>query len=227
MESFLTVRLDQDGITKATYNRHLAALKTVFKMAVRWGLLAHNPAQPIRTLREEPTIPRALSDAEVVGLLAHLPEHARVVAIVALDSGRRRSELFGLQWTDVDFERQQITVTHSKNGTFRVIPMTQRVYETLQEQRQKGVIPYVLPSKAEGGKGQDIREALDGAGKRSGIGHVTQHQLRHTFASRLRDKGVPLDRIKELLGHKTMVMTLRYAQANPVQLREAIEALQG
>ena len=105
--------------------------------------------------------------------------------------------------------------------------MTQRVYETLQGQRQKGVIPYVLPSKAEGGKGQDIREALDGAGKRSGIGHVTQHQLRHTFASRLRDKGVPLDRIKELLGHKTMVMTLRYAQANPVQLREAIEALQG
>ena len=53
------------------------------------------------------------------------------------------------------------------------------------------------------------------------------HMFRHTFATRLRDRGVPLDRIKELLGHKTMVMTLRYAKVRPVQLEEAIAALNG
>ena len=51
--------------------------------------------------------------------------------------------------------------------------------------------------------------------------------LRHTFATRLRDRGVPLDRIKELLGHKTMDMVLRYAKANPKQLEQAIQALNG
>jgi integrase len=53
------------------------------------------------------------------------------------------------------------------------------------------------------------------------------HQLRHTYATRLRDKGVPLDRIKELLGHKTMAMVLRYAKARPEQTREAVAALNG
>ena len=51
------------------------------------------------------------------------------------------------------------------------------------------------------------------AAKHAAIGHVHFHIFRRTFAIRLRDKGVPLDRIKEeLLGHKTMVMTLRYAK---------------
>ena len=57
------------------------------------------------------------------------------------------------------------------------------------------------------------------------IFHVHLHMLRHTFATRLRDRGVPLDRIKELLGHKSMTMVLRYAKARPEQLEEAIEAL--
>lgn len=73
--------------------------------------MAHNPAQPIKTLKEQPTIPRALSDAEVLQLLDQLPDHARIVATVALDTGMRSSELFGLRWTDVDFERHPPHVT--------------------------------------------------------------------------------------------------------------------
>ena len=49
--------------------------------------------------------------------------------------------------------------------------------------------------------------------------------LRHTFATRLRDRGVPLDRIMELMGHKSMEMVLRYAKARPQQLFEAIRSL--
>lgn len=72
---------------------------------------------------------------------------------------------------------------------------------------------------------QDIKHSLHSAGVAAKIGHV--HQLRHTFATRLCRRGVPLDRIKELLGHKSMVMVLRYAKARPLQLREAIQALNG
>ena len=72
----------------------------------------------------------------------------------------------------------------------------------------------------------DIKRSLATAGKRAGIGHVHLHMMR-SFATRLRDRGVPPDRIKELQGHKTMDMVLRYAKANPKQLEDAIAALNG
>ncbi|MEW6756476.1 MAG: tyrosine-type recombinase/integrase, partial [Candidatus Latescibacterota bacterium] len=78
--------------------------------------------------------------------------------------------------------------------------------------------PLVVPFR-------DIKRALDTAGRKAGIGHVHPHQLRHVFATRLRDRGVPLDRLMELMGHRTMAMSLRYARARPQQLVEAIQAL--
>ena len=66
---------------------------------------------------------------------------------------------------------------------------------------------------------------MHSAGVCAGLGHVHLHMLRPTFATRLRDEGVALDRIMELLGHKSMDMVLRYAKARPEQLKEAIEAL--
>ena len=113
----------------------------------------------------------------------------------------------------------------SKNREFRVIPMSQEVHETLDNLRQqlskeKVLNLQVFPS-------QDITRILSRAAERAGLGHVHLHMLRHTFATRLRDRGVPLDRIKELLGHKTMDMVLRYAKANPKQLEQAIQALNG
>lgn len=224
IESFLARRMDHDGISKATANRCSACLKTVFKMAVRWGMVAHSPADSVRMLKEDPKIPQALSEKEVELLLDKLPEYARVVVLVATETGMRASELFGLQWSDIDFEKKRITVRYHKGYEFRVIPMTNLVHDTLAEQLKKGMIPYVLPGP-EGKQLTSIKGILWRKGEKAGIGKIHMHMFRHTFATRLRERGVPLDRIKELLGHKTMVMTLRYAKASPTQLEEAIEAL--
>lgn len=224
IEEYITRRLDQDNVTNATVNRHLACIKTMFKMAVRWGYVTRSPAEAVKTLKETPRVPRALSDSEIAALLDDLPEHAGALAITALDTGMRRGELFGLRWNDVDLERNTVTVRHSKNNEFRVIPMTNRVQETLLKQWTKGQIPFVFPGK-DGGPTKSVKDALVAAGKRTGIGHIHLHMFRHTFATRLREQGVPLGSIMELLGHKTMVMTLRYAKSSPTQLHSAIEAL--
>ena len=71
----------------------------------------------------------------------------------------------------------------------------------------------------------DFSRALAKAAEKAGVGHVHPHMLRHTSATRLRDRGVPLDRIMELMGHRSYQMVLRYAKARPQQLIEAIEAL--
>jgi integrase len=86
--------------------------------------------------------------------------------------------------------------------------MTRRVFDVLQEQRRKGVIPYVLTGR-EAKPFVTLRKCLDTAGKAAGAGHVHLHMFRHTFAT----------------GHKTMVMALRYAKATPTQLESAIAAL--
>lgn len=225
LESYLARKRDQEGVTAATTNRYLAALKTMFKMAVRWGYLGYNPADPIKLLREDSEIPEALTDEQLEKLLAELPDYASIIVTFAADTGMRCSEMEQLNWADIRFGDRMIVVRGSstKNDEFRVIPMTDRVYNLLQElykQNQASKVRQlqVLPWK-------DIRGSLHNAGVRAGIGHVHPHMLRHTFATRLRDKGVPLDRIKELLGHKSMQMVLRYAKMRPEQLKEAIEAL--
>ena len=109
--------------------------------------------------------------------------------------------------------------------SFRVVWLTDRAIAVLKELKAGDVDSNtpdvrVFPFS-------DIREGLANAGRRAGIGHVHMHQLRHTYATRLRDRGVPLDRIKELGGWKTMTMVLRYAKAKPEQTREAVATLNG
>ena len=102
-----------------------------------------------------------------------------------------------------------MTIRKSKNGRFRVIPMTQRVAKLLGQR-----VPFqdsataVLP-------GSDISRPLAKASEEAGIGHVHMHMLRHTCATRLRDRGVPLDRVMEIRGHSSYQMVLRYAKARP------------
>ena len=73
--------------------------------------------------------------------------------------------------------------------------------------------------------GEMLRYSLEKASKQANVGHVHTHMTRHTFATRLREYGVPIDRIKELLGHKTLAMVLRYAKSSPTQLTEAVAQL--
>ena len=157
-------------------------------------------------------------------LLAELPEYAQRVAIVAVETGMRRGELQRLQWNDVDFEQRTIKVRHTKNGEFRVLYMTDRLHDTLQAQKQKGIIPAVLVGQ-DTKPFVDLKKSLATAGKKAGIGHVHLHMLRHSFATRLREKGAPLSSIMQALGHKSLDMTLRYAQATPTELRSAFELL--
>ena len=225
IETYLARRREQEGVVSATTNRYLAALKTMFKMAVRWGYVGHNPSEPVKTLKEESEIPEALTQEQLEHLLSELPANARTIAVFAADTGMRRSEMERLQWSDIKFHDRMVVVrgAGAKNDEFRVIPMTHQVYELLQalhQQNREAKVKrtQVLPW-------QDIKKSLHNAGIRAGLGHVHLHMLRHTFATRLRDLGVPLDRIKELLGHKSMQMVLRYAKARPEQLIDAIAAL--
>ena len=213
-------RRNLDGLTTSTTNRYLATLKTLFKTACNWDYITENPTSRLKMLKEQSRVPDALSDNELDALIAECPERTRHVVIIAADTGMRRSELQRLAWRDVDFETGTVTVRQSKNKDYRVIPMTDRVRSLLMRLKPELTEPE-QPVIVFG----DIKRSLHSAGMRANVGHVHLHMLRHTLATRLRDRGVPIDRIMQVMGHRTMEMSLRYAHARPQQLVEAIAAL--
>ncbi len=106
----------------------------------------------------------------------------------------------------------------------REIPINQTLRETLQKQVRHLHSEYAFVDK-EGKRFKEIKRSFKSALRRSGIKDFTFHDLRHTFASQLVMAGIDLTTIKELLGHKTLAMTLRYAHLAPSHKQKAVEML--
>lgn len=189
------------------------------KTARIWGYVRESPPDRPTMHKEQNRVPAALTDEELERLLAHCPEPTRTVVALAADTGMRRSELGRLTWGDVDFEAGTLTVRRSKNRDHRPDdppgPEPARCASRGGERNGEGA--------ADGG----YLTAFGTSGTESRFGHVHLHMPRHTTATRLRDRGVPLDRIMEILGHRSYSMVLRYAKARPQQLIEAMRALDG
>ncbi len=226
VEKFLNERMTEKKLSPATRNRHLAHLSSLFNRGKEWGLITSNPAQGIKPLRENGARTRFLDGDEIERLLGAASESFRPILLTALHSGMRRGEILNLKWADVDFKNSIITVQESKSGKKRMLPMDDTLCETL------GVLPtrfqqgYVFPSPVKEGQPRyDFRRQFGNAVKKSDIDNFRFHDLRHTFASHLTMSGVDLMTVKELLGHATLTMTMRYAHLAPDHRMRAIKTL--
>ena len=103
IEQFLNDRIEKNGVTPATRNRHLTMLKAMLNKAIEWELLWENPTAKIPMLKENGARTRFLDQEEVAALLEAASPDFCPVAITALHSGMRRGELINLKWPDVDF----------------------------------------------------------------------------------------------------------------------------
>jgi integrase len=144
---------------------------------------------------------------------------------VAVHTGMRKGEILGLEWDRVNFEQGIISLFDTKNHERRDIPMDETVKTTLRAVDRRGDLIFFNRNgkKIEYVKIHLVfREAL----KKSGITDFRFHDLRHTFASNLiMQEGVELNDVRELLGHKKMDMTLRYAHLSPRHKTRVINIL--
>ncbi len=131
IDRYLSRRRREDGITAATCNRYLAALKTLYKQARIWGYVENLPTDALQMQKESSKVPDALSDDELERLLQHCAEPIHTIVALAADTGMRKSEIGRLCWSDLDLETGLITVRKTKNGRFRAIPMTTRLRKLL------------------------------------------------------------------------------------------------
>ena len=218
-----------EQLAQASVNRHLATLKKAFNLAVReWEWCQRNPVLSVSMEREHNGRDRWLTVEEEGRVLTACGPWLRDIVQFALGTGMQMGEILSLSWRGVDLIRRTAMVFHSKNGERRTIPLNQTVLSLIKERgtlrslRTDLVYPRKTHTLLESGH---LRRAFRLALKKARIEDFRFHDLRHTFASRLVQVGVELHKVQRLLGHKSPMMTQRYAHYYPESLREGVEIL--
>jgi integrase len=228
VEKFLIEKINNGPriLTPATRNRHLAHLSSMFNKGIEWGLIVGNPASAIKLLKENGSRTRFLDKDEISKLLNSATIEFHPVLMTALHTGMRKGEILKLKWADVDFQNGIITVQESKSGRRRMIPLNDTLLKTLKVLPSRFEKGFVFPSPVKKGQPQcDFKRQFSNTLARSGIEDFRFHDLRHTFASHLVMNGVDLLVVKELLGHASLTMTMRYAHLAPEHRSRAIKTL--
>jgi len=227
LEQYQTERL-QKGNKPATANCLLSTLKHMFTKAVEWDMVEEEVLKRIRKvkfLEDNNKRLRYLSKEECQDLINACDKHLRPIVVTALNTGMRKSEILNLRWDNVDLKHGFILLDRTKNGERREIPINDTLRTTLDGLIRHLDTPYVFYDPATGKPYQDIKRSFNSALRRAGIRDFHFHDLRHTFASHLVMAGVDLTTVKELLGHKTLTMTLRYAHLAPAHKMQAVKVL--
>ena len=209
----------------ATINRELMCLSAIFREAVKRDYVDRNPVRGVRQMAEQNQMLRYLSDEEEAALLKVCNAGLRPVVICALHTGMRREEILSLTWECVDLDERLVCVRFSKSKKKRFIPINEELLELLKSLSRLKDCPYVFANPETRDRWCDQKVAWAYAVRKSKVKGIRFHDLRHTFASRLMQRGVPLKAVQELLGHGSIVMTMRYAHLAPGDLRHAVELL--
>jgi integrase len=224
----------QRGYSNKTITNHLTILNKCLVTAYEWLELE---GAPPRVKWPKWTLPEIdyLSPAECELLLSYASGVVREMMLMALRTGVRQGELRGLQWSSIDWLTRSVAVRHSrddyrgvlvlaKSNRARHIPLDIDVYTMLFARKRD--IGYVFVG-ADGNPYNNYRMnyAIRKVCKSAGFRTIGWHTLRHTFASHLAMRGVPLPVIKEIMGHVTITTTMRYTHVAPSTLRAAIEML--
>ncbi len=209
-----TLRKLANDMAPATVNRYKASLSAVFTYLQDEHDFANNPAREVKQLAENNARCRYLSDDERVRLLEAAKvsgwDRLYMLVIMALTTGARRSDLLRLTWQDIDFKSKTASVTVTKNGDPRILPLTDIVISEMVKFREVGacfVFPH--PSKLSGFF-RNFDCYWNKALRTAKLNDFRFHDLRHTAASYLAMANVSQGQIAEILGQKTLNVTQRY-----------------
>lgn len=245
----------RSGASPTTVIRELFALSSVLSRAVRVGRLDNNPIRKVEKPRidrrprirylnasEESRLRAALQERDramiqrrlaanrkrsaqrrpLLPALPHFGNHLTPAVLLTLNTGMRLGEVLKLRWGDIDFSRRWLTVEGrtSKTRQTRHIPLNAEAFRVLSQWREQ------CESSS---RVFDVSTSFKTAWRKLleplGIVDFRWHDLRHHFASRLVQAGVPLNTVRDLLGHSSIAMTLRYAHLAPDQRCEAVALL--
>lgn len=213
--------MKKDNKSNGTINRKLAALSKVLRYSHEVGKLKHMPV--FHRQKEGQNRIRWITDEEEKQIMDTFMQWGAYdvmdAAIVSIDTGIRHSEMCRIQKADICDEG--IYIGKTKNGSPRLVPLTTRarkVLETRAKTHDKDIFPHKTAEWTRS-TWERVRNHLE-------LHDVVWHTFRHTTCSRLVQGGVPLPHVKEWMGHKTIITTMRYAHLSPKHLQEVVSVLE-
>lgn len=219
-------------VSDASVNRELTLLRAAMNMArKRWGVRVADIDWKAQRLVESEGRTRYLRPEEADRLIAHAAPHLKAPIKFSLLTGVRLSNCIGLDWSQVDLEGREITFrvkSRRPGGKVHVVPISDEcraLLSTLGPKEAGPVFTYrhgkrLLPRPV-----KSWRKAFRRACERAKISDFRWHDLRHTAASWMVAKGIPLDVVKDVLGHASIETTMRYAHREDTDRRKAMAAL--
>lgn len=235
--------LDSKPLAPGTRTKIRNILSAIFSHAIRHEWITFNPISKVRCSAVRLREPDILTPDEFRALLPHLPLRERAMVMLAGSTGLRRSEMFALRWSDIDFAGMQVSVVRGvvRNRIGKVktpasrkpVPLHKSVCDVLEEWREKSIHPsdtdFLFPSlrlKGEKPIAPDmvlkkiIRPALMKAEIKNKV--IGWHSFRHSLATNLRSIGVDVKIAQALLRHANSRVTMDiYTQAVSADKREA------
>jgi len=215
----------------STVNRYLSTLSKAFSLATKeWEWIGENPFSKVSKLPESKGRTRFLSKEELQNLLqackAHNNPNLYGMVLMAASLGMRFGEIADLKWKHIDFDNRLITLEVTKNQDMRVLPMPDQIYSFLRGKCQANFDEqYVFPSKDPSKRHpySMIRKAFQSVLKKLDLKDIVFHSLRHTAASHLAMSGATQGELMEILGHRSPIMTRRYAHFNKAHLAKLLQ----
>ena len=212
-----------------TVNREIQLLSRCLSMAVAGRDLRANPCFEVKKFKGEVRRKRYLlpdEEARLMQALIGRRAHLRLIVTIALNTGMRRGEILRLRRQDIDFHRGEVHVTKTKTDEDRSIPMTQTLTRELTAHCAKLKSDYLFENPNTGRPICDIKNAFGSACEDAEIKDLWFHDLRHTAATRMGERGVDPFTIAEIMGHSDLKMTRSYTHATANAKRAAVAALE-
>lgn len=248
--SALLLDMQAQGKAHATCIKVYTVLKSLFKMAYLSDIIQKNPMDKVERPKQRKDEvraqePEAYTVEEVQYILSCLdrePLKWKAMIRLLVDTGIRRGECCGLQWKDIDFKENTITITGNlcytpqkgvyldtpKNGKTRIIDVDADVIALLQQLRQQqashalSAFVFTQDNSPEPMHPQSPTRYLKKFAARYGIDDLHPHKLRHSFASIAITNGADIASVSEKLGHSDKAVTLRmYTHADAESMKRA------
>jgi integrase len=213
-----------------TTNRVLVLLRYMFNLAKKWGIsgVTNNPAAELKTAPDV-CRERFLTAEETHRLLKALDTDENQTAAQSIKllllTGARRNEITQAKWEHIDWQKKTLLVPCSKSGRPRLIQLNSAALDLLRSLSREQGNAFIFPSPVTGRPSASLHFPWTRIRKRAGLTAFRLHDLRHSFASFLVNKGVSIYVVQGLLGHANVRATQRYAHLANETLWDAAELI--
>jgi integrase len=226
----LICQMKDSKYASGTTNRVLILLRFIFNSAKRWGVPGsiNNPTTGLKT-ESDVYRERFLTMEEAQRLLIALDNEQNQIAAQAIKllflTGARRNEITQAKWEHVNWEKKTLLVPRSKSGRSRLIQLNSAALDLLRSIPRTPQDVFIFPSPLTGRPSPSLHFPWTRIRKRAGLTGFRLHDLRHSFASFLVNKGVSIYVVQGLLGHANVRATQRYAHLANETLSDAAELI--